>query len=75
MNTSARVQPLATRTELAEVLGVGPGMVDALVRTGRIPGYRVGKSVRFNVAEVLQRLRISAESRPIAAQKSPEVRT
>lgn len=51
--TAAR---LLTTTELAERLGVTPATVRRWASSGRVPAYRVHNRLRFDVAEVEQRL-------------------
>lgn len=40
------------RRAVAELLGVHPGTVLALVRAGRIPAYQVGQQLRFRPEDV-----------------------
>lgn len=50
---------LLTAEELAAYLAVSPQTVYRGVRSGRIPGYRVGDAWRFDRREVLAALRPS----------------
>jgi excisionase family DNA binding protein len=48
------VTPLVNAQQLAEVLGVSKSTVLEQAARGRIPHYRIGKSVRFNADDVLK---------------------
>jgi excisionase family DNA binding protein len=47
---------LLTKKELAPHLGVGPRTVSEWMRKGRVPFLKIGKTVRFRLADVLEKL-------------------
>lgn len=53
---------LATLPELAELLDMRPGTVYDLARRRHWPTYRVGRSVRVDVDEILALLRDKGEA-------------
>jgi excisionase family DNA binding protein len=46
-------KPLVDKHQLAALLGTHPGHIDRLVRTKKIPHFKVGKFVRFDITAVL----------------------
>jgi excisionase family DNA binding protein len=54
--------PLIPADALGAELGIHPETVRRLYREGRIPAYRVGRGLRFDVAEVRDAFRTSAPS-------------
>lgn len=48
---------LINRKELAKMLKISLRKVDSLIKEGGIPLYRIGNSVRFDPAEVLDYFR------------------
>jgi excisionase family DNA binding protein len=44
---------LVTASELAEYVGVKPGTVLDWWEAGKIPGYKLGRAVRFDLDEIL----------------------
>jgi excisionase family DNA binding protein len=60
MNTQpAAIIPLITRKDLAARLSLSLRFIDNLTRDGEIPHYKIGKSVRYDSAEVEARLKKS----------------
>ena len=57
MNATIAPERLVTATQLAESLDVRVGMVYRMARRGVLPCYRIGRRVRFDLAEVRQVLR------------------
>ena len=53
MNTTK----LVTRQEMAAILNISPRHLWRLQSTGRIPAIRLGKAIRFDVEDTLQRLK------------------
>jgi excisionase family DNA binding protein len=47
---------LLTKKELAPHLRVGPRTLDEWMRKGRVPFLKIGKTVRFRLADVLEKL-------------------
>ena len=47
---------LLTKREIAPCLRVGPRTVDEWMRKGRIPYLKIGKTVRFCLGDVLEKL-------------------
>ncbi len=45
--------PLVTAAEVAELLGFTPGTVLDWFEAGRLPGFKIGRAVRFRESEVL----------------------
>jgi excisionase family DNA binding protein len=61
---------LLTRSDLAERLSVSLRTVDALLASGRLPHFRLGRSVRFASAEVdalLESIHVEAKIQTTAA--------
>jgi excisionase family DNA binding protein len=56
---------LLTARELAEVLGLKPGTILDRWEAGKLPGYKFGRAVRFDLDEVL------ATGRPGAGGEAP----
>jgi excisionase family DNA binding protein len=54
--TNDRATALLTKKELAPHLRVGPRTIDEWMRAGRIPFLKIGKSVRFRLGDVLEKL-------------------
>ena len=48
---------LVTARELGEVLSLSPSTVLDKWERGELPGYRIGRAVRFDVAEILSMTR------------------
>lgn len=46
-----------TKEKLTEILNLSIGKIDNMMKQKQIPFYKVGKSVRFDVDEVLERLK------------------
>lgn len=62
MNDHASTQPAVyipklTRQQLAAHLALSLRYVDELTRCGKLPFFRIGKSIRYDVAEVEAALR------------------
>lgn len=51
------LEELANAKEMGRILGVRPETVLAWHRRGWIPGYRVGRRVRFDASEVIDAIR------------------
>jgi excisionase family DNA binding protein len=47
------VTKLVTASELAEAIGLKPGTILDRWERGELPGYRFGRSVRFDLEEIL----------------------
>jgi len=47
---------LLTKRQLAPKLQIAPRTLDLWMRKGRIPFLKVGKTVRFRLADVLEKL-------------------
>jgi excisionase family DNA binding protein len=45
---------LLTARELGEVLGLAPGTILDHWEAGKLPGYKFGRAVRFDLDEVLE---------------------
>jgi len=58
-------QRLVTAVELADALGLKPGTVLDQFEAGKLPGYKIGRAVRFDLDEILALTR--REARPLAA--------
>jgi excisionase family DNA binding protein len=56
---------LLTARELADVIGLKPGTVLDKWERGELPGYKFGRAVRFDLAEVL------ATGRPDGGGETP----
>lgn len=52
-----RLQQLVSGREMAELLGLKPNTWRDLARRRRFPHWKVGRSVRFDPAEILDLLR------------------
>lgn len=50
--TSTVLERLLTARELAELLGLSAGTVLDWFEAGRLPGFKLGRSVRFRASEV-----------------------
>ena len=46
------IEPLLTARELAELLGLSPSTVLDWFEAGRLPGFKLGRAVRFRESEV-----------------------
>lgn len=55
--TSQAFFPKVTRHQLAAHLALSLRYVDELTRCGKLPFFRIGKSIRYDVAEVEAALR------------------
>ena len=51
-----KLQALLTKRDIARELQLGPRTIDEWMRKGRIPFFKIGKTVRFRLADVLERL-------------------
>jgi excisionase family DNA binding protein len=49
---AATEEKLVNSRELAAIVGVGDTTLEAKAARGEIPSYRIGKALRFNVADV-----------------------
>lgn len=56
---------LLTAKQLADVLGLKPGMILDKWERGELPGFKFGRAVRFDLAEVL------AAGRPDGGGETP----
>jgi excisionase family DNA binding protein len=61
---------LVTAHELADLLGLKPGTVLDQWEAGKLPGYKIGRAVRFNHDEILALTR--KEARPLATVSTTE---
>jgi excisionase family DNA binding protein len=64
------VTRLVTARELGELLSLAPGTVLDKWERGELPGYRIGRAVRFDPDEILELTR--REARPLAAVRTEE---
>lgn len=55
------IGPLVRPDEVAHMLNVSPRCLYRLVDRGKVPAYRVGRQLRFELAEVLAALRTRSE--------------
>lgn len=62
---------LYTAREIAEVIGVAPGTILDWHEAGKIPSYRFGRAVRFDLAEVLASGRPDAGRNVLANHPRP----
>jgi excisionase family DNA binding protein len=62
---------LYTARQIAEVLGVAPGTILDWWEQGRIPGFKFGRAVRFDLAEVLEAGRPDAGRNVLANHLRP----
>ena len=46
-------EPLRTTAEIAELLGFSPSTILDWFEAGRLPGFKVGRAVRFRQSEVI----------------------
>lgn len=49
-------EKLITKEKLTEVLNLSIGKIDKMMKYNQIPFYKLGRSVRFDIDEVLERL-------------------
>lgn len=49
-------EKLITKEKLTEVLNLSIGKIDKMMKYNQIPFYKLGRSVRFDIDEVLDRL-------------------
>lgn len=67
---------LVTARELGEALGLAPGTILDQWEAGKLPGYKVGRAVRFDLEEILTLTRrdgrVSMEARPARAAHGRE---
>jgi len=61
---------LVTARELGDLLGLKPGTVLDQFEAGKLPGYKIGRAVRFDPDEILTLTR--REARPLAAVQVEE---
>lgn len=61
---------LLTARELADLLGLKPATVLDKWERGELPGYKIGRAVRFDPDEILALTR--KEARPLAAVQVEE---
>jgi excisionase family DNA binding protein len=61
---------LVTAGELGDLLSLAPGTILDKWERGEIPGYRIGRAVRFDPDEILKLTR--REARPLAAVRTEE---
>jgi excisionase family DNA binding protein len=54
------------RAEIAKILRISPRYVSKLTRNKMLPYYKLGKSVRFRVSEVIDHMRVYRLGPPIA---------
>lgn len=54
---------LVKKTEVALYLSVTPRTVEHMVRDGRIPVIRIGRTVRFRLADILDHLKQNSNVR------------
>ena len=48
---------LVTKERVKNTLNLSMGKIDKMMRLNEIPYYKIGKSVRFNMDEVLERFK------------------
>lgn len=48
---------LVTKERVKNTLNLSMGKIDKMMRLNEIPYYKIGKSVRFNMEEVLERFK------------------
>lgn len=65
--SQAMARSLLSPTEIGAALAVHPETIRRLNRAGRIPGYRVGRYLRFDLDEVREALRY-----PLATLRQPQ---
>ena len=65
--------PVLTVNELSDYLKVHPTTIYRLLKTGQLPGFRIGSDWRFNVEEI-ERWLAEREKRPHATDSPPLVR-
>ena len=61
---------LVTAGELGDLLSLAPGTILDKWERGEIPGYRIGRAVRFDPDEILKLT--PREARPLAAVRTEE---
>lgn len=54
--TEEKSQTLLKKRDIARELQLGPRTIDEWMRKGRIPFLKIGKTVRFRLADVLAKL-------------------
>jgi excisionase family DNA binding protein len=64
---------LLDEDEVAVVLKTNRVRIFQLYRSGKIPGYRLGKTLRFDLAEVLNALRVPNPRGPYKTHRRKEV--
>ena len=52
---------LVTKEEVKNTLNLSMGKIDKMMRLNEIPYYKIGKSVRFNMDEVIKRFKSKYE--------------
>ena len=65
--------PVLTVNELSDYLKVHPSTIYRLLKTGQLPGFRIGSDWRFNV-EAIERWLAECEKRPDATDSPLLVR-
>ena len=54
---------IVTAKEIAQYLKLTESTIYKLASTGELPGFRIGKSWRFDMDEILKRIKAEKESR------------
>jgi excisionase family DNA binding protein len=54
--TDSKPQTLLTKRDIARELQLGRRTIDVWMRQGRIPFLKIGKTVRFRLPDVLEKL-------------------
>jgi excisionase family DNA binding protein len=54
-------EPLVTIDELSEYLRVTPRTIHTITKTIGLPRLRVGRSIRYNLSDVIETLRLREE--------------
>ena len=54
---SRGIEEMLNKQEMSKLLGVSVGLIDKMVMNGDIPFYKIGRLVRFQKAEVLDRFK------------------
>ncbi len=47
-----KIEPVVTRKEIASLLGLSVETIDRMAKSGGLPYYKLGDSVRFRISEV-----------------------
>lgn len=48
---------LVTKETVKETLNLSIGKIDKMMKSNQIPFYKIGKSVRFNIDEVMEQFK------------------